>query len=48
MMLFEFVLLSVRTGDFFMDILVPGFAGGVVLLLIGASLLRHWGFEIGF
>lgn len=48
MMLFEFVLLSVRTGDFFMDILVPGVAGGVVLLLIGASLLKHWGFEIGF
>lgn len=47
-MLFELFLLAPRSGDFFMDILVPGIAGGLVLLMIGASLLKSWGFEIGF
>jgi len=40
-------LLTVRTGDFFMDIVFPAAAGGAVILLIIVSLLKHWGFEFG-
>jgi hypothetical protein len=40
-------LLTVRTGDFFMDIVFPAAAGGLVLLFIIASILKKWGFEFG-
>jgi site-specific recombinase XerD len=44
---FGLPFLAVRTGDFFMDIVFPGIAGGAVILLIIMSLLKHWGFEFG-
>jgi len=44
-MIFGF-LLSVRTGDFFMDIIFPAVAGGAVLLMIGASILKKWGYSL--
>lgn len=33
-----------KSGDFFMDIVLPAIAGGVVLLMIGNSILKHFGY----
>lgn len=40
-------LLAARQG-FFEDLLLPGVVIIIVFALIGNSLLKHWGFEIGF
>lgn len=42
------VLLAVhfKSGDFLMDVVVPGVAAVAVLLMIGNSLLNHWGYRL--
>jgi hypothetical protein len=35
-----------KSGDFFMDVIAPAIAGVVVLLLIGNSLLKHFGYQL--
>lgn len=40
------VFLLAKTGNFFMDIIFPGLAGGIVLLLILNSVLDHWGYSL--
>ena len=39
------MLLAVR-GDFFMDIVVPGVIGAIIMLMIGNSLLKHFGYYL--
>lgn len=47
-MIFDIVVLAshFKSGDFFMDVIAPAIAGVVVLLLIGNSLLKHFGYQL--
>ena len=42
----ELLLLVVKSGDFFMDIVFPGVAGAVVFALILNSVLKHFGYQL--
>jgi len=44
-MIESMLFLAVR-GDFFMDIVVPGAIGAVILVMIGNSLLNHFGWTL--
>jgi len=35
-----------KTGEFFQDVALPGIALIFVLILIGNSILNHWGYTL--
>lgn len=42
----ELVFMVARTGEFFQDIALPAVVGACVLLWIGNSLLKHFGYYL--